>query len=185
VIKLSDRIETAYLASGCFWCTEAVFQEIKGVVEIQSGYCGGKIPDPSYEEVCTGRTGHAETVRIKFDTSIISYEDILKVFFSTHDPTTLNRQGNDVGTQYRSAIFYINDNQRETAEDTIREMTEKRVYRKPIVTKVEEFHDFYPSEEYHNNYYKRNSDAPYCQYVISPKLAKLKKNKDLEMKLIH
>ena len=184
-IKLSDQTETAYLASGCFWCTEAVFQEIKGVIEIQSGYCGGNIPNPSYEEVCTGRTGHAETVRIKFDTLVISYGEILKVFFSTHDPTTLNRQGNDVGTQYRSAIFYINEKQRETAEDTIREMTEKRVFKKQIVTQVEEFHYFYPSEEYHNNYYRRNSDTPYCQYIISPKLARLKKNKDLEMKLIH
>ena len=182
---MSDQTETAYLASGCFWCTEAVFQEIKGVLEIQSGYCGGKIPDPSYEEVCTGRTGHAETVRVKYDPSVITYDEILDVFFSTHDPTTLNRQGNDVGTQYRSAIFYVNEKQKEIAENKIKEMTEKKVFRKPIVTQIEEFHNFYPSEEYHNNYYRRNWDAPYCQYVISPKLEKLKKNKDLEMKLRH
>jgi peptide-methionine (S)-S-oxide reductase len=183
VVKLSDQTETAYLASGCFWCTEAVFQQIKGVLEIQSGYCGGKTANPSYEEVCTGRTGHAETVRIKYDPSLISFREILEVFFSTHDPTTLNRQGNDVGTQYRSAIFYINEKQKEISENAIKEMTEEGVFKRPIVTQIEEFHDFFPSEEYHNNYYKRNSDAPYCQYVISPKLAKLKKNKELEMKL--
>ncbi|WP_393970827.1 peptide-methionine (S)-S-oxide reductase MsrA [Oxyplasma meridianum] len=180
---MSDHTETAYLASGCFWCTEAVFQQIKGVIEIQSGYSGGKTPNPSYEEVCTGKTGHAETVRIRYDPSVISFKEILDVFFSTHDPTTLNRQGNDVGTQYRSAIFYVNQEQKAIAEMAIKELTEKRIFKKPIVTQIEEFRDFYPSEEYHNNYYKRNSDAPYCHYVISPKLAKLKKNEDLKMML--
>ena len=180
---MSDNVETAYLASGCFWCTEAVFQEINGVLEIQSGYCGGKTVNPSYEEVCKGGTGHAETVRIKFDPSAISYSEILEVFFSTHDPTTLNRQGNDVGSQYRSAIFYINEQQKQIAERSIEEMVEKGTYRKPIVTEMEEFHSFYPSEEYHKNYYRRNRDAPYCQYVISPKLQKLRKNRELSVRI--
>jgi len=182
---MCESVETAYLASGCFWCTEAVFQEINGVLEIQSGYCGGKTENPSYEEVCTGKTGHAETVRIRFDPSIISFREVLDVFFSTHDPTTLNRQGNDVGTQYRSAIFYVNEDQKKIAEETISELAEKGAFRKPIVTQVEEFHSFYPSEEYHNNYYRMNKDAPYCQYVISPKLHKLRKNRDLTMRIKH
>lgn len=182
---MSESVETAYLASGCFWCTEAVFQEINGILEIQSGYCGGKTENPSYEEVCTGKTGHAETVRIRYDPSIISFREVLDVFFSTHDPTTLNRQGNDVGTQYRSAIFYVNEDQKKIAEETIAELAEKGVFRKPIVTQVEEFHSFYPSEEYHNNYYRMNKDAPYCQYVISPKLHKLRKNRDLTMRIKH
>lgn len=167
--------ETAVLGGGCFWCTEAVFQEIEGVVEVDSGYSGGHKENPTYEEVCAGNTGHAEVVRIKFDPEVITYANILEVYFSMHDPTTLNRQGNDVGTQYRSVIFYTTPEQREIAERAISELEKSGEYRKPVVTAVEEFTKFYSSEGYHKNYFKNNSEASYCRLVISPKVDKFRK----------
>lgn len=170
------NVETAVLGGGCFWCTEAVFQEIEGVLDVDSGYSGGHKEHPTYEEVCTGNTGHAEVVKINFDTSVISYENILEVFFSMHDPTSLNRQGNDVGTQYRSVIFYTTPHQKDTAEHTISELEKSGEYKKPIVTVVEEFKEFYTSEGYHKDYFKNNSEAAYCRLVISPKVEKFKKS---------
>ncbi len=167
--------ETAYLAGGCFWCTEAVFLEIDGVKSVDSGYSGGHVDNPSYELVCTGTTGHAETVKIEFDTSKLSFRDILEIFFSSHDPTTLNRQGHDVGPQYRSAIFYLNDHQKEVAEQVIKELGKSGSFKSPIVTEVTEFKNFFSSEQYHKEYFKRNSEAQYCQFVISPKIDKFRK----------
>lgn len=162
------------LGGGCFWCTEAVFKELNGVLEVESGYSGGNVPYPSYEEVCTGNTGHAEVVKIAFDSAIISYRDILNVFFSIHDPTTLNRQGNDVGTQYRSVIFYTTEEQYKIAKELIDELIQKKYFKRPIVTAIEKFDSFYKAEEYHRNYFKNNSDKPYCQLVIAPKLEKFR-----------
>ncbi|MFG1519959.1 MAG: peptide-methionine (S)-S-oxide reductase MsrA [Thermoplasmataceae archaeon] len=171
-----DRTEVAVLAGGCFWCLEAIFSEIRGVSKVEPGYSGGDLPDPTYEEVCTGRTGHAETVRISYDPDVISYTDILEIFFSTHDPTTLNRQGNDVGTQYRSVIFYTNTDQEREAADMIRKLEAEGRFKKPIVTKVEKFENFYPAEEYHRDYFRNNPDSPYCMFVIEPKIAKFRKS---------
>lgn len=179
MIKLGGIIETAVLGGGCFWCTEAAFQEIEGVLSVESGYSGGHVKNPSYEQVCTGETGHAEVVKVSFDPETITYSKILGVFFAIHDPTTLNRQGNDVGTQYRSVIFYTSDKQKETAELTVRELNRSRKYPKEIVTRVEEFKEFYPSEAYHRDYFKNNQSVPYCQYVIVPKLEKLRKEFNL------
>ena len=167
-------MESIVLGGGCFWCTEAVFSEVRGVEKVESGYSGGTVPNPTYEEVCTGRTGHAEVVKVSFDPSEISLADILEIFFDVHDPTSLNRQGEDVGTQYRSAIFYYNDAQKETIDQAIQNMKKSGKYRRPIVTSVEKFTAFYPSEEYHHNYYNRNGSAPYCRAVISPKLQKFR-----------
>ena len=167
--------ETAVLGGGCFWCTEAVFQEVRGITSVESGYSGGTVSNPTYEEVCAGRTGHAESVRITFDPSEITYTDILEIFFETHDPTTMNRQGNDVGTQYRSVIFYMNQKQESQAIDFIRSLAETGKFKHRIVTEVEPFRAFYPAEEYHRNYYRTNMYAPYCSYVISPKLDKFRK----------
>ncbi len=170
-----DNNEVAVLGGGCFWCTEAVFQDIEGVIGVDSGYSGGHKENPTYEEVCTGRTGHAEVVKVTFDPSIISYENILEVFFSMHDPTSLNRQGNDIGTQYRSVIFYTSRSQKDAAEKVISDLQMSGAHRKPIVTEVEEFKEFYSSEGYHKNYFKNNSDAAYCRLVISPKVEKFRK----------
>lgn len=166
----------AVLGGGCFWCTEAIFQEVRGVTSVESGYSGGKIPNPSYEQVCTGRTGHAEVVKLIFDPSQISYSEILEIFFETHDPTTLNRQGNDTGPQYRSVIFYADEQQRSDALEVIERLENSGKYRREVVTALEPFEAFYPSEEYHRNYYRKNSDVPYCSYVISPKLEKFRKS---------
>lgn len=179
---MAGKTEEIYLGGGCFWCTEAVFQEITGVTEVDSGYSGGSVDNPSYEEVCSGRTGHAEVVRVKFDPDIITLREILEIFFDTHDPTTLNRQGHDVGEQYRSVIFYMNNNQREVAQSLIRELTESKKFRKPIVTALEPFKNFYTSESYHKNYYRDNEYAPYCTFVISPKLEKFRKSKPMLLK---
>ena len=168
--------EVAVLAGGCFWCMEAVFSEIRGVIKVESGYSGGTVENPSYEEVCTGNTGHAESVRVTYDPSVISYGDILEIFFSTHDPTSLNRQGNDIGTQYRSAIFYMDSSQESIARDAIRKLEDEKRFRKPVVTKVEKFSNFYPSEEYHKDYFRNNPDSPYCMFVIAPKLEKFRKS---------
>jgi len=166
--------QVATLAGGCFWCLEAVFEQLRGVGEITSGYSGGHTPNPTYQSVCTGATGHAEVVQVEFDSDEISYRDLLGVFFTLHDPTTLDRQGGDVGTQYRSAIFYHDEEQRRTAEDLVKELEAEHVFDDPIVTKIEPLVAFYPAEEYHREYYRRNPNQPYCRAVIAPKVAKLR-----------
>lgn len=171
----SPRREVATLAGGCFWCLEAVFDELEGVEEVVSGYSGGTVPNPTYKHVCTGDTGHAEAVQITFDPSVISYRDLLKVFFTIHDPTTLNRQGADIGTQYRSAIFTHSAEQEAIAEEVIAELNAAGIWDDPIVTEVVPLEAFYPAEDYHQEYYRRNSDQPYCQMIIAPKVAKFRK----------
>jgi len=168
-------VEQATFGSGCFWCTEAVFRELRGVLEAISGYCGGSAPNPSYEAVCTGTTGHAEAVHITFDPAQISYEQLLRAFFTSHDPTTLNRQGNDVGTQYRSVIFHHDEAQRLAAERMKRELDAAGVFPRPIVTQIVPFVQFFPAEDYHQDYFASNPTQPYCQMVIAPKLAKIRK----------
>ena len=168
--------ETATLAAGCFWCVEAVFDDLKGVEDVVSGYAGGHTENPTYQEVCSETTGHAEVVQIKFDPEMLSFADLLRVFFSVHDPTTLNRQGNDVGSSYRSAIFYHSDEQKQTAEEIIKEVTEAAIYDKPIVTEVTEFTNFYAAENYHQEYFSNNPNQPYCAAVVAPKVAKFRKN---------
>jgi peptide-methionine (S)-S-oxide reductase len=170
---MSSSTDTAIFAMGCFWCTEAIFEELKGVQSVESGYSGGSIIDPSYEQVCTGTTGHAEATRIIFDPSVISYEQLAKIFFTTHDPTTLNRQGADVGTQYRSAIFYMNDKQKETAEK-IRKDFAPTLWDDPIVTEISALKNFYKAEDYHQDYYTSNPNQGYCRVVINPKVAKFR-----------
>ena len=172
----SPRRETATLAGGCFWCLEAVFLELNGVEKVVSGYSGGTVEEPSYREVCTGTTGHAETVQIYFNSEKISYKDILEVFFTIHDPTTLNRQGPDVGTHYRSAIFYHSDEQKNIAGKVIREIDSSNIWEYPIVTEVTQFQNFYPAEDYHKDYYNQHSDEPYCRLLIKPKVSKLRKH---------
>jgi peptide-methionine (S)-S-oxide reductase len=165
--------ETATLAGGCFWCMEAVFQQIEGVESVVSGYTGGTTLNPTYEQVCSDRSGHAEAVQVTFDPSRISYRDILEIFFSVHNPTTLNRQGEDMGTQYRSAIFYNSDEQKAVAAQLIRELDQARVWKNPIVTQVLPLDKFYPAEDYHRDYFARHPEQAYCQMVISPKVVKL------------
>ncbi|RXF68131.1 peptide-methionine (S)-S-oxide reductase MsrA [Arcticibacter tournemirensis] len=165
-------LEKATFGAGCFWCTEAVFQALQGVSNVVSGYMGGEIPNPSYMDVCSGNTGHAEVIQLDYDPETISFEDLLLVFFKTHDPTTLNRQGNDTGTQYRSVIFFHNQEQKEAAMKMIDELTQELVYDKPIVTEIAPVTDFYRAEDYHQNYYIQNTAKPYCLFVIQPKLAK-------------
>ncbi len=167
--------EIAVVANGCFWCTEAVFSMLKGVESVVPGYTGGHLDNPNYDQVSTGVTGHAEAIKIEFDPSIISFKDILIVFFNTHDPTTLNRQGNDIGTQYRSAIFYMDDSQQKIAEDMLKEFSDAKAYDKPVVTELVPFAKFYEAEDYHHDYYENNKEAPYCQLVIAPKIEKLQK----------
>ena len=169
-------METATLAGGCFWCLEAVFQQLKGVTKVTSGYAGGTVPNPSYEAVCTGRTGHAEVVQIEFDPAVVSYRELLDVFFVIHDPTTLNRQGVDEGTQYRSAVFYHSPQQQQVAEAVIAELEAGKVWDDPIVTEVVPLDAFYPAEEYHRDYFRRNPGQSYCRAVIAPKVAKLRKH---------
>ena len=168
--------EIATLAGGCFWCLEAVYDEMKGVTSVVSGYMGGETVDPSYEQVCGGRTGHAEVVQVTFDPGMVSYRDILQVFFVIHDPTTLNRQGNDVGTQYRSAIFYHSPEQKATAEEVVASLTAGKLFSDPIVTEIAPASTFYAAEDYHQEYFARNSYQPYCQYVVAPKVAKFRKH---------
>jgi peptide-methionine (S)-S-oxide reductase len=166
-------METATFGNGCFWCTEAVFQRLKGVQSVVSGYSGGFVENPSYEEVCTGTTGHAEATQIKYDPAEISYDELLEVFWKTHDPTTLNQQGNDFGPQYRSAIFYHNDEQRRLAEEYKKKLDAARIWDKSIVTEITPFTNFYPAEDYHQNYFNNNPNQPYCSYIIRPKVKKL------------
>ena len=167
--------QTAIFGGGCFWCIEAVFQRLTGVAHVESGYMGGHVDNPTYRQVCDGDTGHVEVVRVTFDPDQISYRELLDVFFTVHDPTTLNRQGNDAGEQYRSVIFYTDEEQQRIAEDVIAEMTAGKEFSEPIVTAVEPASKFYAAEDYHQNYYNENSRQPYCMFVISPKLAKLEK----------
>jgi len=172
---LPENQELATLAGGCFWCLEAIFQEVKGVEKVVSGYAGGTAVNPTYAQVCNGATGHAESVQLTFDPKVISYRELLAIFFSVHDPTTLNRQGADVGTQYRSVIFYHNDGQKAAAEEAIRQLNASAVWGAPVVTRIEPFKNFYPAEEYHQNYYNRNAEQPYCNVVVAPKLDKFRK----------
>lgn len=173
--EYQGKIEVATLGGGCFWCIEAAFDEIKGVVKVESGYSGGTTASPTYEQVCTGTTGHAEVVQVTFDPNIISFKEILEIFFTTHDPTTRNRQGADVGTQYRSVMFYHNEKQKEVAEQVIEELGAAKVWDDPIVTQVEPFEKFYNAEDYHRGYFGRHPEAGYCRVVIAPKIAKLRK----------
>lgn len=173
---MSNQFETATFAGGCFWCLEAVYDEAKGVLSVESGYSNGHVANPSYRDVCNGNTGHAEVIQIKFDPAIISFRDLLNVFFTIHDPTTLNRQGADVGTQYRSAIFYHSPEQKAIAEQTISELNAQGIWNSPIVTEVEALKDFYIAEDYHQEYFARNQNQPYCQAVVAPKVAKFRKH---------
>jgi peptide-methionine (S)-S-oxide reductase len=163
----------AVFGGGCFWCTEAVFERLKGVVSVLPGYAGGTRPNPTYEQICTGTTGHAEVVRVEHDPARVSFEDLLTVFFATHDPTTPNQQGHDMGTQYRSIILHANEEQKQAAEKFIQELTKSRQFRQPIVTEVKPLDTFYEAEAYHREYYRRNESQPYCQFIISPKVGKL------------
>ena len=165
--------ESAYFGGGCFWCMEAVFENVEGVIDVVSGFAGGKKENPTYKEVCTGTTGHAEVVMIKYDPSIVTYEELLKIFWKSHNPTQINRQGADVGSQYRSIILYTDDKQKMIAEQSRHELEESGVYRGPIVTEIVPFIKFYPAEDYHQDYYRKNPNAPYCTLVIQPKLEKL------------
>lgn len=173
--SMSNDLQKATLGGGCFWCTEAIYLELKGVVDVKPGYSGGHVKNPTYKEVCEGTTGHAEVVQITFDPEIISFSQLLEVFFMTHDPTTRNRQGNDVGPQYRSVVFYHNEKQKEVAERVINLFEKEAIYSKPIVTEVAEFDKFYIAEDYHINYFARNKTQGYCQFVVAPKVEKFKK----------
>ncbi|HKJ42809.1 MAG TPA: peptide-methionine (S)-S-oxide reductase MsrA [Sunxiuqinia sp.] len=171
----NNNMEIATFGEGCFWCSEAVFQELEGVESVTSGYSGGDVINPSYREVCTERTGHAEVVEIEFDPTVISFKELLEVFWSTHDPTTLNRQGADVGTQYRSVIFYHNEQQKETGEKLKQKLNDENVFGKPVVTEISPWKNFFRAEDYHQDYYKKNPSQGYCQFVIVPKLEKFRK----------
>ena len=173
---MAENIEVAILGNGCFWCTEAVFQLVKGVIKVESGYSGGATVNPTYKDICTGTTNHAECLRVTYDSDTISYAEILKVFWESHDPTTLNRQGNDVGTQYRSVIFYSNNEQKQIAEDFKKQLDASGKFKNPIVTVIEPATTFYVAEDYHQNYYNNNGSAAYCQFVVRPKVEKYLKS---------
>ena len=174
-MKQSSKLEKATFAAGCFWCIEAVLRELKGVKSVVSGYSGGEMDNPNYEDVTTGETGRAESVQVEFDPDVITYGELLDVFFRVHDPTQLNKQGNDIGTQYRSVIFYHDEKQKKLAEEYIKELEKKKIYDAPVVTEVAPFKRFYKAEEYHQNYYEKNPDQAYCQIVINPKMEKFRK----------
>ena len=173
---MNTNLQTATLAGGCFWCLEAVYDEIKGVQGVESGYAGGRMDNPTYRAVCNGDTGHAEVVQVHFDPNIVSYRDLLNVFFAIHDPTTLNRQGADTGTQYRSAIFYHDDEQKKIAEELIRDLNAQKIWDRPIVTEVAKLDKFYMAEDYHQEYFANNPYQPYCMAVVSPKVSKFRKH---------
>lgn len=175
IIPAGKKTDTATFGTGCFWCTEAIFQELKGVLKTVSGYSGGTVANPSYEDVCTGTTGHAESLQIIYDPSVITYDELLEVFWESHDPTSLNRQGNDAGTQYRSAIFYHNAEQKQKAEHYKEELNKSGAYDKPIVTEITAYTKFYPAENYHQDYYRTHGSQPYCYLVIKPKVEKFEK----------
>jgi peptide-methionine (S)-S-oxide reductase len=173
---MNTNLQTATLAGGCFWCLEAVYDDIKGVHSVESGYAGGHVDNPTYRAVCSEDTGHAEVVQIHFDPNVVSYRDLLNVFFAIHDPTTLNRQGADIGTQYRSAIFYHDDEQKKVAEEVIGEVNARKIWDRPIVTEVTKLDKFYMAEDYHQEYFARNPYQPYCQVVVAPKVSKFRKH---------
>jgi peptide-methionine (S)-S-oxide reductase len=173
---MNTNLQTATLAGGCFWCLEAVYDEIKGVHSVASGYAGGHMDNPTYREVCNGDTGHAEVVQVHFDPNIVAYRDLLNVFFAIHDPTTLNRQGADVGTQYRSAIFYHDEEQKRIAEELIKDLNAQQIWDRPLVTQVEKLDKFYVAEDYHQEYFARNPYQPYCMAVVAPKVSKFRKH---------
>lgn len=176
-IQITDttKYQVATFGEGCFWCTEALFQRLNGVVKVESGYSGGTVPNPTYDAVCTGKTGHAEVTQIFFDPKIISFKELLEVFWKTHDPTTLNRQGADIGTQYRSVIFYHNDEQKKLAEEYKQKLEAEKIWKEPVVTEISQFKNFYKAEDYHQDYYDRNGNQPYCTFVIAPKIEKFEK----------
>jgi peptide-methionine (S)-S-oxide reductase len=180
--KTMKETEIATLGSGCFWCTEAFFLRVKGIESVVSGYSGGKVKNPTYREVCSGLTGHAEVIQVKFDPALITYSEVLEIFWNTHDPTTLNKQGADEGTQYRSVVFYHSEAQKQTAEDYKRQLEKSGVYKNPIVTEISPFTIFYPAEDYHQNYYALNPNQGYCQYVIRPKIEKFNKQYAAKLK---
>jgi len=173
---MNTNLQTATLAGGCFWCLEAVFDEIKGIHGVESGYAGGFVDNPSYREVCNGDTGHAEVIQVHFDPNIVSYRDLLNVFFAIHDPTSLNRQGADVGTQYRSAILYYDDEQKKIAEELVKDLNSQQIWDKPIVTEVAKLDKFYMAEDYHQEYFASNPYQPYCMAVVAPKVSKFRKH---------
>ena len=175
IMNTNANLDTATLGAGCFWCVEAIFQQLKGVEKVVSGYSGGQIKNPSYKEVCAGTTGHAEVCQLYYDPSVISFEEILEVFWQTHDPTTLNQQGADKGTQYRSAVFYHSEEQKQKADFYKGKLTEQKVFDNPIVTEIVEFTNFYPAEDYHQNYFNENGEQGYCRMVVQPKVEKFKK----------
>jgi peptide-methionine (S)-S-oxide reductase len=170
----AHRTEVATFGAGCFWCTEAQFQQLKGVERVESGYSGGQLANPTYKQVCTGTTGHAEVCNIYYDPSVVSFDELLAAFWTCHDPTQLNRQGNDVGTQYRSVVFYHNDEQKHKAEEYKKKLNDEKAWDKPVVTEIAPFTIFYKAEDYHQNYYNENGDAPYCHFVVGPKVEKFK-----------
>jgi len=180
--NMTDKLQKATFGGGCFWCVEAVYQNLKGVTRVISGYAGGSVANPTYQQVCGGATGHAEVAQITFDPAIISYEDLLYIFWRTHDPTTLNRQGNDVGTQYRSVIFYHDEEQRATAEKSKSETDASDLWAQAIVTEISALPDFYPAEAYHQDYYRLNGSQPYCRLIIDPKMQKLRKEFQAKLK---
>ncbi len=181
-MQSDNKLEKATLGNGCFWCTEAIFQQLKGVASVVSGYSGGHDPSPDYKKVCSGSTGHAECLEINYDPAIISFAELLEVFFSTHDPTSLNRQGEDIGTQYRSVIFHHNTNQLETSQAYIKQINESGKFAKAIVTTLEPYTIFYPAEDYHQNYFQQNGHNPYCRLVVKPKVEKFIKKYDDKLK---
>jgi peptide-methionine (S)-S-oxide reductase len=184
-LPTGTKTETATFGTGCFWCTEAIFQEVKGVLRVTSGYTGGTAANPTYEEVCSGTTGHAECLQLDYDPAVVTFDQLLHVFWESHDPTTLNRQGNDIGTQYRSAIFYHNEEQREKAVHYKAELDKNKAYDNPIVTEITAFQVFYPAEDYHQNYYNNHSSQPYCYLVIRPKVEKFEKAFKDQLKIKH
>lgn len=174
-VATTHKIETATFGAGCYWCTETQFQQLKGVEKVESGFSGGSVDNPTYKQVCSGHTGHAEVCNINYDPSVISFDELLAAFWTCHDPTTLNRQGNDVGTQYRSVIFYHNEEQRQKAEAYKKKLNDEKAWDKPVVTEITAFTKFYKAEDYHQNYYNENGEQPYCHFVIGPKVEKFKK----------
>ena len=168
-------IEQATLGGGCFWCIDVLFQKLRGVKKVVPGYAGGNTENPSYEVICSGKSGHAEVIQIYFDPQVVTYRELIEIFFTVHDPTTLNRQGNDVGTQYRSVVFYHNDNQKILAEEVMDNIGREGIWNNPLVTEISALDNFYPAEKYHQNYYNENTEQPYCQFVIAPKVAKFRK----------
>lgn len=180
----NNHEDTAIFAGGCFWCTEAIFQELDGVEKIISGYIGGHTTNPTYKEICTGQTGHAEAIQIVYNSEIVSYEKLLEIFFATHDPTTLNRQGNDIGTQYRSEVFYTNEHQKKITEEYILLMNKENTFGSPVVTKISPASEFFVAEEYHQNYYRQNQSQGYCTFVITPKIEKVKNKFQSNLKKI-